>query len=307
MPSHVATPHAVKPTRFFALTAERLDAIHQHRLTRADIQVWAHVELNARPRQPVAFTLEGIADQLHIGVATVRRAVRRLLDVRLLVGFFEGNRYRLAPAAGAFGQADENLSRVEGFPARTPRQRVGSAIAVDAGNRSDMAGKADENLPSRAGNDADNQGAVPDSVGPQTSCSKKQESFLELSIEALVRIWGMFPAVAERMVTTYGEDRVSQVMAWGEHLKATGKLKSRGWCYQALERGWAVPNTFNAACQEAQEGRINDHQVPKRPSKEEQERIVRWHMSRKDEVMRVEGRRLAALWDVALESFEVTT
>ena len=302
MPSHVSTPHAAKPSRFFALTVERLEAIQRHRLTRADIQVWAHVELNARPRQPVAFTLEGIANRLELGVDTVRRSVRRLLAVRLLVGLFEGNRYRLAPATSPFEATANNLASVQGSTEQDLADLQGNDHDQAHENLAPVQGDAADNLIGVQGIEADKQGAAPDSATLQTSCSEKKESFLCPLGEALVRDWGLYAAVAARMVTTYGEDRVRQVMLWGDHLKATGKLKSRGWVYQALERGWAVPDTFNATRQEAVEGRRNERRVSQDPPKDEQVRMVRWHLSRKDEAMRVEGRRLAGLWGIELDS-----
>jgi hypothetical protein len=234
----------------------------------------------------------------------VRRAVRRLLEVRLLVGIFEGNRYRLAPAAGAFDQAGENRSESAGFPARAPHQRAGSASAKKVENRSESACMTGTILPDMGGLEPGNQETVRDSGDPHTSSSENKIKLSSPLVTTLTRDWGMFGPVAERMVTTYGEERVREVLAWADYLKGAGKLKSRGWVYQALVRGWAAPDGINTTRYKAQEGRSVERQVSQgpAPSKEEQERIVRWHLGKKhDATLRAEGQRLAVLWGVSVE------
>ena len=99
----------LEASRFYAVTPERLRTLISKRIITAPAAVLAYVEMTARPGCPRAYSLEGIAEALGFGVDAVRRAVRRLLRERLLVGSFEGNRYQLAPAAYAF----------EGKPAKT--------------------------------------------------------------------------------------------------------------------------------------------------------------------------------------------
>lgn len=259
-----ATPQAVRPARFFALTADRLNAVVLHRLTRAELLVWSHVELHARPRQPAPFTLEGIAVRLELGVDTVRRAVRRLLHVGLLVGMFQGNRYRLAPATSAF----ENLAPVPG--SQVP------GLAELRGDGDDQADENLEPLPGDEGHDlAPVQGSDPeegrhDLAGgspPETYGSeKKKRSFMACALtRELTGEWGLYRAVAVRLVATHGRDRVRQVLEWGRHLKDAGKLKSRGWVYQALVRGWDAPDGFHAARHKAQEGASKPAQVSQDP------------------------------------------
>lgn len=266
--SQLGTP-ATRSVRFFALTPERLELVVRHRLTRAELLVWSHVELHAKPRCPVAFTLEGVAVQLELGVASVRRAVRRLLHVRLLVGLFEGNRYRLAPAGGAFDQAGENLPEREGSPARSPQRTAGPAVARSAENLPPEEGTVGENLPEREGDEPED--ARHDEAGAQSPelhvSENKKLSFMTCGLtRELADQWGMYRPVAERLVATHGRDRVTQVLAWGRHLRDSGKLRSRGWAYQALVRGWDAPDSFHAARHKAQEGLSVERQVSPVPS-----------------------------------------
>lgn len=267
MSTSPATPHPAKSPRFFALTSDRVEAVVKHGLTRAELLVWAHVELHARPRCPVAFTLEGVAARLELGVASVRRAVRRLLQVRLLVGLFEGNRYRLAPAGGAFDQAGENLPEREGSPARSPQRTAGPADVRSAENLPPEEGVAGENLPEREGGEPEE--ARHDEAGDLPQSLKAPENLKQSFACALTRElcaeWGLYRAVAERLVATHGRERVGQVLAWGRFLKAAGKLKSRGWAYQALVRGWEAPDGFHTARHAGQEAPSKPAQVSQDP------------------------------------------
>lgn len=298
MPATAATPHAAKPSRFFALTAERLEAITRHRLTRADIQVWAFVELNACPRQPAPFTLEGIAERLQLGVDTVRRAVRRLMQAGLLAGFFQGNRYRLAPASSPFESGNENPEFLPGSTRANKGDKAGENLARSRG-------KAGENLDSLQGGIGQNAGQKPVSGTPQRAlrAKRKKESFVACALsEELSSQWGMYPAVAARLVATFGEARVRQVLEWAAFLKRAGKLKSRGWVYQALMGQWQAPDGFHAERHKPQEGASSNAQGVREPLPEDRERIVRWHLSRTDAALREKGRQLAALWGVDLEA-----
>lgn len=317
MSTSPATPHPAKSPRFFALTADRLDAVVQHGLTRAELLVWAHVELHARPRCPVAFTLEGVAARLELGVASVRRAVRRLLQVRLLVGLFEGNRYRLAPAGGAFDQAGENLPGREGSPARSPQRTAGPVAAGSAENLPPEEGAAGENLPEREGDEPEE--ARHDEAGdppPELKAPERSKKSFEACAltKELTNEWGVFGPVAARLVATHGRERVGQVLDWGRHLKAAGKLKSRGWAYQALVRGWDAPDSFHAARHKGQEGPSKPAQVSQDPPSatapadeplDEAARIatLRDMYSKPLPALRRMAVKLAGEWGVSLEAF----
>lgn len=313
MSTSPATPRPAKSPRFFALTVDRLEAVVKHGLTRAELLVWAHVELHARPRCPVAFTLEGVAARLELGVDTVRRAVRRLLQARLLVGLFEGNRYRLAPAAGAF----ENLAPMPGSE--------GQGLAELPGVDHDQ---GDENLAPVPGGEGQNLAPLPgdepeearhDEAGdlpPKLQAPERSKRSFEACAltKELVAEWGVFGPVAARLVATHGRERVAQVLDWGRHLKGAGKLKSRGWAYQALERGWSAPEGFYAARHKAQEGPSKPAQVPQDPPGvptpadeplDEAARIatLRDMYSKPLPALRRMAVKLAGEWGVSLEAF----
>lgn len=276
--------------RFFAITPERLEALTHHRLTLADVKVWAFVELRARPRQPIPFALEGVALSLGLGVNTVRRALRRLVGAGLLMGHVEGNRHHLAPAAPAFSKAleiPETLTKVntpaslEGRADTLPNrvEATPQAEAVDGlegeGNLPNEAAPEGENLPNRITEDAPKVGGKrPSELPPKKLKSKdKKISFNACALsKTLAREWGVYPAVAARLVGTYGPERVGEVLRWGEHLQAIGKLRSRGWVYQALVREWGAPDTYHQAQHRAQEGLPQPQQsstpvtAPERPA-----------------------------------------
>lgn len=256
---------AHRSVRFFALTPERLELVVRHRLTRAELLVWSHVELHAKPRCPMRFTLEAVAVRLGVSVDTASRAVRRLLLVGLLVGMYEGKRYRLAPAAGAF----ENTACMPGSgEADSPELEVDDN---DQGheNTACVPGEVFENtacVPGDGPQEAHEDGAGDQSPELHVSENKKQ-SFMTCGLtRELVDQWGMYRPVAERLVATHGRDRVTQVLAWGRHLRDSGKLRSRGWAYQALVRGWDAPDSFHAARHKAQEGLSVERQVSPVPS-----------------------------------------
>lgn len=270
MPTSSSTP------RFFALTAERLEAISLHRLTLADVRVWAFIELQAKPRQPIPFALERVALSLGVGVNTVRRAVRRLIGAGLLVGRLEGNRHHLAPAEPAFFKAPktpETLANLSSTPEPdTLPNRVEDAPQAEAveglegeGSLPNRVGLEAATLPNRVEDNAPKAGGEPvPAVPPKKLKSRdKKVSFNACAhSEALSRDWGIYPAVAARLVGSYGPERVGEVVRWGEHLKAIGKLRSRGWVYQALVRGWGAPDTYHQAQHRAQEGLPEPQQSP---------------------------------------------
>lgn len=231
-------------TRFFALTAERLEAITLHRLTLADVKVWAYIELNAKPQAPIPFTLERIALALGLSVNTARRSLRRLTSAGLLVGRVEGNRHLLAPVGYALDGAV--------LPNRTTKK--GAEQQDSLPTRRD---REAETLPNRITEDTSKAGseAISEIPPKKLNSRDKKISFNACALsQTLARDWGLYPAVAARLVSTYGQERVQEVIQWGEHLRAIGKLRSRGWVYQALTRGWGAPDTYHQTAHKAREG-----------------------------------------------------
>jgi len=228
--------------------------------------------------------------------------VRRLLDAGLLVGIFEGNRYRLAPAAGAFDQGSDNRSSLIDTPPRGARahghRKRSRVIASPAETRSSLIGEQ-----------TDNQEQEPVTGSPHMGLSsevKEKLSSLCPLTEALARNWGMYPAVASRMVATYGEARVLQVLEWGQHLKDTNKLKSRGWAYQALTGEWQAPKGTTKAAQNHRNFTAISPQAetPKEAveaSPEDRLKTVQDMLSSPVRGIRRMGERLAADWGVSLE------
>jgi hypothetical protein len=124
----------------------------------------------------------------------------------------------------------------------------------------------------------------------------------------------VFGPVAARLVATHGRERVGQVLAWGRHLRAAGKLKSQGWAYQALVRGWDAPDSFHAARHKGQEGPSKPAQVSQDPPSatapadeplDEAARIatLRDMYSKPLPALRRMAVKLAGEWGVSLEAF----
>jgi hypothetical protein len=212
-------------SRFFALTPERLGAITEHRLTRSEILVWAEVETKAAPGRARVFNLESVAQALRIGVDSVRRALRRLIGLGLIEGVFEGNRHHLSPAGRAQADMVHTTEREPCTSARLPRENLAPVLGCDAGN----------------------QAVTGDSGCHIEHVSEKKlvgKTSFEPTVRQLTQGWGLYPAVARALVSRFGIERVTQVMAWGAWLKNQGKIRSLGWLHQALVGGWVVPDGF---------------------------------------------------------------
>lgn len=300
--------HSNTSNRFFAVTPSRLAAVVEHDLSRAELLVWAAVEMGAKPRRPVAFTCAKLAESLRLSVDTVRRAVRRLLSLGLVVGFFKNNTHHLAPAVGAWEGARENPASVQGSDSPTPAYSP-TADTVDPGTG---AGLPAENLASVQGCAPENGVSEPAAAVPQTYTSPERKEKLDLSLcpvaRQLVEDWNVFPKVAVDLVERFGADHVGQVMAWGAWLKSKGKLRSLGWVYQALVRGWAVPDGFQRATKAPTPHRqpadtpkpSKDEEAPSTP--ESQLATIKQMLSSPVPAVRRMGERFAAEWGVSLEA-----
>lgn len=300
--------HSNTSNRFFAVTPSRLAAVVEHDLSRAELLVWAAVEMGAKPRRPVPFSLEKLAENLHLSADTVRRAVRRLLSLGLVAGFKKANTHHLAPAAGAWEGSGEKptLAPVPG--------RQGSTFSPTADQREADAGAGSPSekptlAPVSVPGNADGE---PAAAVTQTYTSPERKERLDLSLcpvaRQLVDDWNVFPKVAVDLVERFGADHVGQVMAWGAWLKSKGKLRSLGWVYQALVRGWAVPDGFQRATKAPTPHR-QPADTPK-PSKveetpstpESQLATIKQMLASPVAAVRRMGERFAAEWGVSLEA-----
>lgn len=300
--------HLSRSNRFFAVTPSRLAAVVEHDLSRAELLVWAAVEMGAKPRCPVAFTYAKLAESLHLSVDTIRRAVRRLLSLGLVVGFFKANTHHLAPATGAREDAGESLALVQGGDSSAPT----FSPPLDAVEPGTGAAVSRKNLASAPGLVAEK--SVPVDVSAQAPYVTSPESKEKLSLclcpvaRQLVEEWNVFPKVAVDLVQRYGPEKVTQVMAWGGWLKSKGKLRSLGWVYQALTRGWVVPEGFQKATKAPTPHRqsadtpapTKAEEAPSTP--ESQLSTIKQMLASPIPAVRRMGEKLASDWGVPLEA-----
>ena len=252
--------------RFWAITPERLQSLIQHKIINspAAMAVLAHVELTARPGHPRIYTLEAIAEALGFGVDAVRRAVRRLLRERFLIGAFQGNRYQLAPASYAFnGKSIEAETTASNLDDRPGSQDSPNLVLLQGSSLEEAPG----NLDAPQGCDRHKQVNERASGKPHSNKLKiKKLKASELTLQReLAEDWNLYPKVALRLLETHGERRVQEVVSWGHFLKAQGQLQSLGYVKAALDGGYAAPCGFyetKQTAQEAQEGRVDDPQAP---------------------------------------------
>lgn len=302
--------HGNTSNRFFAVTPSRLAAVVQHDLSRAELLVWAAVEMGAKPRRPVPFSLEGLAASLHLSADTVRRAVRRLLALGLVAGFKKANTHHLAPAAGAWEASSENPALVPGSGGEAPTfSPTADQVKADIG-----AGFPSENptlVPVSIPANADGE---PASGQPPYVKSSERKDKLSFSLcpvaRQLVDDWNVFPKVAVDLVERFGADHVGQVMAWGAWLKGKGRVRSLGWVYQALVRGWAVPEGFQRATKAPTAHRqpadtptpSKAEEAPVESTPESQLATIKQMLGSGVPAVRRLGEKLAAEWGVSLEA-----
>jgi hypothetical protein len=231
--------------RFFAITPSRLDAVIQHNLSGSDLKVWTLVELTAKPGFPICFNLDWMKKRLELGIATIRRAIHKLLRAGVIIGRFENNRHYLAPASVAFEKQENRSNEI-------PRQEENRSFLI-----------------SRKGQEQGNT-TLP-SVSPKRTLSIKEKNklFACALSRTLTADWGIYPAVAVRLIAEHGQAKIEQAIQWANHLRESGKLKSKGWVYRCLTQGWAMPDDYHQATYKAREGIVDEKPV-KTPQPQEQ-------------------------------------
>lgn len=299
----MSAPAPLEASRFYAITPERLSALVAKRILTAPAAVLAYVEMTARPGCPRAYSLEGIADALGFGVDAVRRAVRRLLRERLLVGSFEGNRYQLAPATYAFeGKSTKAAPKVSEAAVENlvdpPGFQKSANLAIMQGSAPE---EAIENLAAMQG--CDRSEPVSEGVSPTPHVNKLKIKKLKASELALQRElaedWNLYPRTAIQLLEAHGERRVQEVVSWGHFLKAHGQLQSLGYVKAALDGGYAAPNGFyesKRAAQAPQEGHVDasQAQVPQVASERAATTILDGRLEAKLYNLRTEYQQLLA-------------
>ena len=239
---------AIKP-RFFAITLSRFNALIEHDLSKSDFRVWTLVELSAKPGYPIPFSLDWMAKKLNLGIATIRRSIRKLVSVGLILGNFDNNRHSLAPASKAFEKIDNRSSVIAD-------QEENRSFVIAEGSQDQEVDKVSADPPKSL-----------------SSIDKNKLNACALS-KTLSSDWGIYPSVAVGLIVNFGQERVEQVIQWGEHLKSTGKLRSKGWVYRCISLGWSAPDTFHQTRYKGQEGLLDiqpvqRHPQPPQPAKNE--------------------------------------
>lgn len=310
MPTSTATQHGNPSNRFFAVTPSRLASVVQYDLSRAELLVWASVEMGAKPRRPVAFSLEGLAANLHLSPDTVRRAVRRLLALGLVAGFKKANTHHLAPAAGAWEDSREKPTLAPG----SDRQAPTFSPPADQVEADTDAGSLFEKPTLASGSSPGNADGEPAAATPPYFTSPERKDKLSFSLcpvaRQLVDDWNVFPKVAADLVERFGADHVGQVMAWGSWLKGKGRVRSLGWVYQALVRGWAVPDGFQRAAKLPTTHRqpadtptpTKAEEAPVESTPESRLETIKQMLSSPVPAVRRMGEKFAAEWGVSLEA-----
>lgn len=296
--------------RFFAVTHNRVRIAVDNDLSRAELLVWAAIELESKPNRPIVFTLERLAESLKLSVASVRRAIHRLMGLGLIAGQYSAKRHHLAPATSA-SEPDTGARLGESIPAAS------KGILSDHTHTEPDTGArlGSNNLTSVQNREAQEAHHISDTGdSPEISSEKYKKKLLKNNcpiVTELVSEWNLYPGVAADLIRRFGDARVRQVLAWGAWMKRQGRVRSLGWVYQALVRGWAVPDGFHAQQSDLPRLPQATSATPGEPVSQEPDPIARLAtvtemLQSKVPAIRRMGARFAADWGISAEVIGAT-